>query len=79
MTIHLQAKKAVNYAESDQEEEEDPDGIFKPSSKKRQSRASKRRKLDSDSEEDVFVEDAVPSDLSDEGMSTLRLTEVKCS
>lgn len=61
----------MNYAESDPEEEEDD--ILDPSvGKSRRGRAAKRRKIESEDDDDIFdVEDAVESDILDEGLSTL--------
>ena len=67
----------ISYAESDAEEEEED--IFDPSiAKSRRGRAAKRRKTESEDEDDVFnADDAVESDVVDEGklpMSTFSKT-----
>ena len=63
----VQAKKAVNYAvDMDSGEEEDDDGGFNPTpGNKPRGRASKRRKMSiecDDDEDDVFIVDAVEED-----------------
>lgn len=59
----------MSYAESGSDDNEDEEDIFNPSvSKAGRSKSSKRRKVDSESDEDAFVaKPAEQSDISDEG------------
>ena len=63
-----QARKVVNYA--DPASDDDEEGPIRPAAKAKSSRASKRRKVESESDDDVFADDAgSASDLDDEGES----------
>lgn len=59
-----QAKKQVSYAESDSEGEDNDEEIFRPSRKN--SRASKRRKVSPESDDD-FEREAQNAEYSDDG------------
>lgn len=68
----LQAKKVVSYEESDIGD--DDDDVCAPSMKARKGRAAKRRRTDSEDEDDVFVADpAVESDADGEGACTVAM------
>ena len=77
LTIYHQAKKVVNYAETDDEGDDDED-TFKPV----RARSSKRRRrsLEAQSDEDAFVEEAEDVMMEDdEGWYLLAPILVKAS
>ena len=79
LIIRTQAKKTVNYAESDGEDDEEED-IFKPvRSNKTRGRALKRRKTSDASEEEDFAEDLGIDEVVDEGMTILAFLKIRMS
>lgn len=59
----------LNYAESDSEGAESfDDDVFKPVSKNKPVRPSKRRKVSESSEEDVYADENAVAGVDDDGM-----------
>lgn len=69
----MQAKKVVNYVESEGDEEDDDDDVFTPPPRtaKTSGRALKRRKTEDVSEEEDYSRNVDLADEIDEGQSTI--------